>query len=81
MTSQYDQQTITIHIFPNISESKINQAMKFGHLIEHNKRDIFFKIHEEHEVGKLVSGLFLHFKKVLYDVKVSGLLLNFNIVQ
>ena len=55
--------------------------MKFGHLIEHNKRDIFFKIHEEHEVGKLVSGLFLYFKKVLYDVKVSRLLLNFNIVQ
>ena len=30
MTSQSGQQTITIHILPNISRSKGNQAMKFG---------------------------------------------------
>ena len=28
-------------IFPNISWSKINQKMKFGQLIEYNKRNIF----------------------------------------
>ena len=30
MTSQPGQQTITIHILPNVSRSKGNQAMKFG---------------------------------------------------
>ena len=34
LTSQTGQQTITIHILPNISRSKGNQAMKFGQLIE-----------------------------------------------
>ena len=34
MTSQPGQQTIAIHIFPNISRSKDNQTMKFGQLIE-----------------------------------------------
>ena len=30
-----------IHIFPNISRSRDNQAMKFGQLIEYNMRNIF----------------------------------------
>ena len=34
MTSQSGLQTIAIHILPNISQSKDNQAMKFGQLIE-----------------------------------------------
>ena len=38
MTSQPGQQTIVIHILPNISRSKGSQAMKFGHLIEDNVR-------------------------------------------
>ena len=33
-------QTIVMHILPNISRSKDNQAMKFGQLIEYN-RNIF----------------------------------------
>ena len=33
MASQTGQQTITIHILPDISRSKGNQAMKFGQLI------------------------------------------------
>ena len=41
MTSQPGYQTIAIHILPNISRSKGNQAMKFGQLIEHNLRSIF----------------------------------------
>ena len=41
MTSQPGLQTIAIHILPNISKSKGNQAMKFGQLIEYNMRNIF----------------------------------------
>ena len=41
MTSQPVYQTIAIHIFPNISRSKDNQAMKLGQLIEYNMRNIF----------------------------------------
>ena len=43
MTSQPGLQTIAIHILPNISQSKGNQTMKFGQLIEHNKRNIFMQ--------------------------------------
>ena len=41
MTSKPGEQTIAIHILPNISRSKGNQAMTFGQLIEHNVRSIF----------------------------------------
>ena len=41
MTSQSGQQTITIHILRNISQSKGNQTMKLGQLIECNKRNMF----------------------------------------
>ena len=34
-------QTIAIHIVSNISRSKYNQTMKFGQLIECNRRNIF----------------------------------------
>ena len=33
--------------------------MKFGQLIEHNVRNIFFKNHAENEAGKLVPEPFL----------------------
>ena len=42
MTSQPGSQTIAIHIFANISQSKGNQTMKFGQLIEYNERNNFF---------------------------------------
>ena len=35
MMSQPGQQTIVIHILPNISQNKSNQTMKFGQLIEY----------------------------------------------
>ena len=35
------QQIITIHVLPNVSKIKGNQAMKFGHLIEYNVRNTF----------------------------------------
>ena len=41
MTSQPGWQTIVIHILLNISQSKGNQTMTFGELIEYNKRNIF----------------------------------------
>ena len=41
--SQPGEQTIAIHILPNISKSKGSQAMKFGQLIEYNMRNIFVK--------------------------------------
>ena len=48
MTSQPGLQTIDIHVLPNISQSKGNQAMKFGQLIEYNKRNFFFqKLYEK----------------------------------
>ena len=31
-------QTMAIHILPNISQSKGNQTLKFGQVIEYNKR-------------------------------------------
>ena len=43
MTSKPGLQTIPVHILPNISQSKGNQTMKFGQLIEYNKRNIFLQ--------------------------------------
>ena len=43
MMPQPSYQTIAIHILNNISRSKGNQAMKFGHLIECNMRNIFLE--------------------------------------
>ena len=64
MTSKFGEQTIAIHILSNITRSKGNQAMKFGQLIEYNMRNIFLqKNHVQNDVGRLVPGLFLLFKK------------------
>ena len=63
----------------NISQSKDNQAIKFGQLIE---REIFsFKNHAENEVGRLLTDLFLFFEKILYELKASDLQLSFNIFR
>ena len=43
MTPQSGQQAITIHILPNTSRSENNQAMKFGLVIENNKRTFFIQ--------------------------------------
>ena len=43
MTPQPGLQESPIHLLPNISKSKGNQTMKFGQLIEHNKRNIFLQ--------------------------------------
>ena len=61
MTSQPGLQTIAIHILPNISQSKGNQAMKFAQLIENNKKIFFFKNYTKDEAGRLVPGLLLFY--------------------
>ena len=43
MTSRTGQHVIAIHVLPNISRSKGNQAMKFGQLIRYNGRNIFLQ--------------------------------------
>ena len=58
---------------PNISRSKDNQTMKFGQLIEPNKRIFFSKNHSETDAERLVPDLSLFFKKGLYKVNLSGL--------
>ena len=43
MTSQPGKQTIPIHILSYISRSKDNQAVKFGQLIEYNRKILLEK--------------------------------------
>ena len=43
MASPTGKQKLTIHILPDISRSKSNQAIRFGQLIEYNVRNIFFE--------------------------------------
>ena len=43
MTAEPSSHTITTHILPNISQSKGNQAIIFGQLIEYNKRYFFLQ--------------------------------------
>ena len=43
VTLQPGQQTVAIQIFLNISRSKGNQLIKFGHLIEYNMRNTFIE--------------------------------------
>ena len=43
MAWQPGQQTIAMHILPNISGSKSNQAMKLSQLIDCNKINIIFQ--------------------------------------
>ena len=43
MTSESCEQTIVIHILPNISQIKGNQTMIFGQLIEYINKNIFLQ--------------------------------------
>ena len=63
MSSQPGLQITTIHILLNISQSKDNQTMKLGQLIEYNKRNNFLKNYAENEVERLVPDLFLFLEK------------------
>ena len=67
MTSQPGLQTITIHIIPNVSQSKYNQTMKFGHLIDYNKRNIFLqKLYEKSGRETSSRPLFIFLKSLIW---------------
>ena len=55
--------------------------MKFDQLIEYYKGKLFLENHAKKEAERLVPDLFLCFKKVLQEVKASGLQLSFNIFR
>ena len=65
MTSNIKKQLIAIHVLPNISRSKGNQAFKFVQLTEYNMRIFFLKNHAETETGRLVSYFFLFFRRFI----------------
>ena len=67
MTSQTGQQIITIHILPNISSRKDNQAMKFSQLSKYRVRNIFFKSHAENKVEDQFQTSFYFQEK--FDVR------------
>ena len=50
---------ITVHILPNILQSKGNQTMKFGQLIEYNRETFFLKNHTQNVGEKLFQDPFL----------------------
>ena len=54
MTSKPGKQTTVMYILSSISNSKNNEAMKSGQLIEHNMRNIFLKNHAQNVVEKLL---------------------------
>ena len=65
MASQPGLQTVAIQILANISQSQGNQKMKFGHLIERNKREIFLqKIIEKMRQGNWFQTSFYFSKKL-----------------
>ena len=43
MTPHTGQQIVTIHMLPDISQSKRNQTMRFGQLIKYDMRNIFLE--------------------------------------
>ena len=43
MTSKHGQQTMVIHILPNIWRRKADQTMAFGQLIDYKMRSIFLE--------------------------------------
>ena len=53
--------------------------MKFDQLMEFNKINIFLQTHAENVATRLVPDLCLFFEKALYEVKLIGLQLSFNI--
>ena len=54
MMSQPGKQRIAIHILPNISRSKDDQAIKFGQLIDYNMKNIFVEKSYTKYAGKII---------------------------
>ena len=59
MTSQAEQQIITIHKLANILRSKGNKTMKLGQLIEYSMINIFLETSYKSVVEKLVPDSFI----------------------
>ena len=69
MMSQPRKQAIATHILPNISRSKVNQAMKFGQLIEYNMRNIFVEKLYTKCAGEIISQTLIQKIKIKH---ISG---------
>ena len=66
--SQTEKQIVMIHILPNISKSKGNQAMKFGQFIEYNMRHIFLEKSYTKCGGETSPRSFLRLFLILYSI-------------
>ena len=67
MTSQPGLKTITIHILHNISQSKGNQTIEFGQLVECNKRNIFpQKLFGKWSRATISRPLFIFWKSLIW---------------
>ena len=60
------EQIITMHLLPNISRSKDNPAMMFGHLKDLKWEIVFFKNLAEYEEESLIPDFFYVFFLNLY---------------
>ena len=72
MTSHTGEQVIIIHILPNISRSKGNQAIKFSHLIAYKMRNNFLQKSYRKCDRYNSSDLSFFFKKDSCEVKASS---------
>ena len=70
MTSQTEQQIITIHIFPNISGSKGKHRMKFDQLIKYNLRNIVLEKLYTKNVGETSPKAFFCYMSKSKSTKV-----------
>ena len=76
---QTGRQMFALHILPNISGEKGNQAMKLGQLKEYNIANIFLKKSCRKWSRETSCRRLLVFKKALYKVKANSRHLIFNI--
>ena len=80
MTPQTGPKIITIHILPNISRSKGNQAMKSGQSIKYSVRNVFLHKSCRKWSRETRSRPILFFKIAFCKVKTSDQHLSFNII-
>ena len=81
MALQTGQQKITIHILPNTSRSKDNQAMKFGQLKIQCEKQFSSKIMQKIRQRNQFQTSFCFFRYIyIYKIKASGQQLSFNII-
>ena len=69
-----------MNMLPNISRSKVNQAMKPGQLIKHNRIFFFFKKKKKKKKSGTPTSPKVFQESLIWDKK-SGLQLRFNLFQ